>query len=427
MLENSSKTREVVRTYSIPVEDERVRELVTWYTKTLQRAVDIMWENMRWEYRFPKLEKGRAVLGYKIKVPVIPKDKRFKKQLRDALLAECPYAKHWADAVIRTAYSVMESWRKRYLRGRAKKVKPKITRRFARCKITLMKVDYERRTIRITLKPGEYLEVSWRGRWFSRRVDGWRVGEVVLKDDRVLVPFEEVETHVVERVIAWDSNELSLDGYSPGIGFVKVDLRPLQSIKIAYERRKAVAQSLGKRELFEKYARRGRNREVDFVNKLVKQLTVLFPNAVHVVERLEKEDMVAREKNPKERRKRNARTPWMLIHIKLLEKAVVVAVSPRNTSRTCPRCGWVSKTRVGRVFKCPRCGFEIDRQKLASINIYLRYTKMWGFPHGREPEDLDQGELWVGVTLNGRRPMTWAPDGRGPEACEAKGRAVGIS
>ncbi|MEM4848646.1 MAG: hypothetical protein QXM55_03330 [Ignisphaera sp.] len=27
-------------------------------------------------------------------------------------------------------------------------------------------------------------------------------------------------------------------------------------------------------------------------------------------------------------------------------------------------------------------------------------ARMWGFPHSNEPE-LDEGELWVGVTLNG--------------------------
>ncbi|MEM1913852.1 MAG: hypothetical protein QW067_12000 [Thermofilaceae archaeon] len=31
-----------------------------------------------------------------------------------------------------------------------------------------------------------------------------------------------------------------------------------------------------------------------------------------------------------------------------------------------------------------------------------------GFPHSNEPE-LDEGELWAGVTLNGWKPMTWAP------------------
>lgn len=356
------------------------------------------------------------VFGYKVKVPVLSKDKRFKKALRDTLLADCPYAKHWVDAVIRTAYSMMESWRKRYLKGRARKGKPKVRRRFARCKITLMRADCERRIIRITMRPGEYLELSWRGRWFSKRVEGWRVGEVVFKDDRVLIPFKKVETYNAERAIAWDSNELSLDGYSTDVGFIKVDLRYFQSLKIVYEIKKAVAQSAGKKEVFEKYTRRERNRERDFISKLVKQLTTLFPNTLHVVEKLEKEDMVRRERNPKSRRKRNARTSWIQIQRKLSEKAIVVGVSPKNTSRTCSRCGFISKTRVGRVFKCNKCGFELDRQKLASVNIYLRYLKMWGFLHSREPENLDEGELWVGVALNGRRPVTWAPmkGARGP-------------
>jgi len=111
----------------------------------------------------------------------------------------------------------------------------------------------------------------------------------------VLIPFKRTEVYSVERVVAWDSNELSLDGYSPEIGFIRVDLRYLQSLKIVYEKKKATAQSIGKRELFEKYAKRERNREKDFVNKLVKQVTTLLPNAVHVVEDLEKEDMVAIE------------------------------------------------------------------------------------------------------------------------------------
>ncbi|MEM4054584.1 MAG: zinc ribbon domain-containing protein [Desulfurococcaceae archaeon] len=410
MLESSLKTHEVVRMYSVPIRDERVEELITWYTRMLQKAVDIIWENIVWEYRSPEIfRRGGRIsveLGYKVKVLRIPADRKFKKMLRDTLLTECSYAKHWIDAVIRTAYSIIESWRKRYLKGEARKVKPRIKRRFARCKITLMKVDYESKSVRITLKPGEYLEISWRGKWFSRRVEGWMVGEAILKDDRVLIPFKKSEVYSVERVVAWDSNELSLDGYSPGIGFIKVDLRYLQSLKIVYERKKAIAQSIGKRKLFEKYARREKNGEKDFINKLVKQLTTLLPNAVHVVENLEKKDLVARGRTNKERRKRNARTPWETIHRKLSEKALVVKISPRNTSRTCPRCRCVVKTQVGRVFKCPRCSLEMDRQKLASLNIYLKYTRMWGFPHGCEP---NEGELWVGVTLNEWRPMTWAP------------------
>ena len=311
------KTLEQVRTYSVPIRDPRIGELISWYLRALQRAVDVIWENMEWRYVFPRIErksgKIKVVAPYKAKVPEIPKSSSFKKKLRDELLRDCPYAKHWVDAVIRTAYSIMESWRKRYLKGRARKVKPKVERRFARCKITLMKVDYERKAIRITIRPGEYLEVSWGSRWFTRGVEGWRVREVILKDDRVLIPFKSTRVAEVRDVIAWDSNELSLDGFSPSIGFVKVDLRPLQSMKIVYEKKKAVAQGKNKREVYEKYVARERSRERDFINKLAKGLATLFPNAVHVFEDLEKEDLVSKNSVPKSRKKRNARTPWKLI------------------------------------------------------------------------------------------------------------------
>jgi putative transposase len=414
--------------YSIPVSDPRVNELITWYLGTLQRAIDLIWENIEWRYRFPRIKRKKQVLivPSKFEAPELPKSKSFKKKLRDELLLDCPYAKHWVDAVIRTAYSIMESWRKRYLKGRARKVKPRVRRRFARCKITLMRVDYGEKRIRITVKPGEYIEVSWSNRWFTRRVEGWRVGEVILKDDRILIPFKSMRIIEVRDTVAWDSNELSLDGFSPRKGFIRVNLKPLQSMKITYERKKMVAQSKGLKGIYEKYVARERNRERDFVNKLASGLTRLFPNTIHVFEDLEKEDLVCKKKTSRNRRKRNARTPWINIQKKISEKVVIVKVSPKNTSRTCPRCECIVKTQVGRPFKCPRCGFELDRQKLASINIYLKHFRMQGFPHSDDPEKTMKGELWVGVTPSGWSPVIWIPMKRDPEGSEAKGRGLNI-
>ncbi len=412
------KTLELVRTYPILISDDRINDLITWYLKTLQKAIDIIWNNIEWKYNFPKvLRSGRVKIGKKLRIPVLPKSNSFKKQLRDELLKECPYAKHWVDAVIRTAYSIMKSWRKRYTKGKARRDKPKVKKRFARCKITLMKIDYENKKIRITLKPYEYFEVSWERAWFSKRVNGWSVGEVILKDDRILIPFENNKIVKVDRVVGWDSNELTLDGYEPNAGFTHVDLRYIQSIKIVYEAKKAITQSISKRDLYEKYAKREKYRERDFINKMTSQLTRLFPNTIHVFEDLNKSNLVEKSKiKVKRRRKRNARTPWRSIHRRTAEIALTGFVPPKNTSRKCPKCGYVIKTREGRIFRCPRCGFKMDRQKTASINIRKKYIKksklkMWGFPHTNEPEPM-RVEVWVGVTLNGRRPMIWWGDER---------------
>ncbi|AGJ63995.1 RNA-guided endonuclease InsQ/TnpB family protein [Saccharolobus islandicus] len=49
----------------------------------------------------------------------------------------------------------------------------------------------------------------------------------------------------------------------------------------------------------------------------------------------------------------------------------VVKVDPRNTSKTCARCGYVKKdlTLADRVFVCPECGWTVDRDYNASLNI----------------------------------------------------------
>jgi putative transposase len=144
-----------------------------------------------------------------------------------------------------------------------------------------------------------------------------------------------------------------LDGYKPSIGFVQVNLRPPQSMKIVYEHKKAIAQRKGRRELYEKY---------------------------------------------KARRKRNHRTPWRSIRRRISGVALTASVDPSNTSRECPRCGYVVKTQEGQILKCPRCSLRMNRHKVASINIRRRYlenkkrkgkerkTRMQRFLHSNEPE-----------------------------------------
>jgi putative transposase len=74
-------------------------------------------------------------------------------------------------------------------------------------------------------------------------------------------------------------------------------------------------------------------------------------------------------------RKRNYRTPWRRIHRRMSEVALTALVDPSNTSRECPRCGYVVKTQEGHVFECPKCKLKINRRKVASINIRRRYLE----------------------------------------------------
>lgn len=58
-------------------------------------------------------------------------------------------------------------------------------------------------------------------------------------------------------------------------------------------------------------------------------------------------------------------------------------VSPRDTSKTCPRCGHVNRGNRpnGRVlFRCVRCGFEANSDRVASLNVARRYVESLNRP-----------------------------------------------
>jgi putative transposase len=90
------KTLELVRSYSVPIMDDRVSKLITWYIRALQKAIDMIWDNIEWRYSFPELVRrgGKLVtnMGLKMMIPIIPRDRVFKKRLREELMKGNPYA-----------------------------------------------------------------------------------------------------------------------------------------------------------------------------------------------------------------------------------------------------------------------------------------------------------------------------------------------
>jgi hypothetical protein len=54
---------ELVRAYSVPIRDDRVWGLITWYVKALQRALDLIWDSIEWRYCFQELvRKGKKLV-----------------------------------------------------------------------------------------------------------------------------------------------------------------------------------------------------------------------------------------------------------------------------------------------------------------------------------------------------------------------------
>nr|CAB56750.2 putative transposase [Acidianus ambivalens] len=400
-------------TYSLENDKkEESRVLLENYKTLLQKALDWLWEKVKVERK--EVKKGKKVFT-KVKVK-LPKKKKVYKILRDELEKINKLASTYVDKAINDTYSILRSWRRRAEKGQASLSKPTLRKVYVRIKSTLRKVDGE--SVRITVRPYEYITFSWSHTWFSRRVKGLELGEPIIKEDKVYLPFRyKLPWFTPLDFLAIDSNLYTLDAYD-GEKFVTFSLKGLYSMKYGMELKRSKIQSFASKhgrkgkELMRKYSHRERNRVLDYVHKFVNKLLEMYPMTTFVVEKLNKQEMF--EDANDSLSKKISKTVWRSIHRILKYKAplygsFVKEVNPRLTSRSCPRCGWVSR-KVGRTFHCERCGFTMDRQLNASLNIYL---KMCGFPHIR-----DIPRVWVGVIpLKGRR-------GNGSYSGEAQGLRI---
>ncbi|MEM3446651.1 MAG: transposase [Candidatus Korarchaeum sp.] len=347
------------RAYSIKHSYD-VSEFLEAYRLLLQRALDGIWTEIIWKHD------GRN--------PVIPKGGEFKKRLRDELVKDWGYSKHYVDSAIREAYSILKSWRRNYRKGRRKE-KAVIRRRFVRVKGTLY--SYKEGKIKISVRPyEEYLIFDISRAWFSRRVKGGELGELILREEYLTITFKfkRRKEKAVGR-IAWDCNMKSLDGFNPELGWIRIYLGKLFHIHRVYELKRGRLQSKALKKpslkrILAKYSRRERNRAKDFVHKLTTFLSREYRGYVHGFEDLRKEGMFRRGKNARKHNREVAKSDWKIIQSFMAYKSRVVFLNPKDTSRRCSRCGMVNAPK-GAVFVC-ECGLRIDRQLNAAINLYLQ-------------------------------------------------------
>jgi transposase len=75
----------------------------------------------------------------------------------------------------------------------------------------------------------------------------------------------------------------------------------------------------------------------------------------------------------------------------------LVLVDPWNTSRTCPSCGYISKSnRNGESFSCGLCGFADHADHVAALNIRGRVAVNW--PDVSESFSLSQFDSSLGTS-----------------------------
>ncbi|RLE90902.1 MAG: transposase [Thermoprotei archaeon] len=361
-----------------------VSQFITDYLNILRYAIWIIWNNISW-----KNDK-----------PILPSTRGFKRKLRSELKSKWCYASHYVDSAIKQAYSIMKSWRKRYIKGKAEKRTPVIKRRFVRIKNTLF--TYNEGVIKITIKPyEEYLVIDLSpiidiiSRDLSKNPCKSDIGELILKDNEVVITIRKNFTRrKVRGFIAWDVNLRTLDGLKVDLEnntaeWIRYDISYLHHVHRVYEiKRRKIQKKLHRkqrlmRRLLRKYSRRESNRVNDYLHKLTSFIVREFNEYDHVFEDLTYiKDRIASTRSRRVNRV-NAKHDYRKIQKMIEYKALwngcqAYYVKPHYTSRTCPKCGFKVKTRIGQVLTCPRCGFKADRQFVAVWNIAMKYLQMWG-------------------------------------------------
>jgi putative transposase len=254
----------VLRSYTLQHEcGEELEPLLRAYRDVVNQILEELWNSIEWEKEKVKGKKQwRLLPKYKVDVH----SGKYKRKLRESLLQEWPYAAHWVDSAIKTAYSILKSWRKNYVKGERKRRRPTARRLFVRAKQTLIKLEGER--LRVTIKPGEHVYLDLSARYFKlpSEVSSAGLGEPVITLEKVHLPvhYEEV-TQEGKPAVAWDFNLLSLDGYSPETGWVRIDTSKLASVHISsFEKRRSVQRKASKskkaKKILAKYSKRERNR-----------------------------------------------------------------------------------------------------------------------------------------------------------------------
>jgi IS605 OrfB family transposase len=161
--------------------------------------------------------------------------------------------------------------------------------------------------------------------------------------------------------------------------------------------------------------RRKVNQQLHIIANQIVAYTKQFPKPVIVMENLN-----GIRDNFKKSKKINRRfhsLPFRKLQIIIEYKALLEGIEvkyltkkeTRNTSKTCHICGHVAQVK-GRIFKCPKCGMEYDRDLNACINIAHRVICSMGWGDVSPPNQQMRGN-GVKPPLNAGNPQTSAVGG----------------
>jgi putative transposase len=352
---------EVVKSYRIPV--NAPRDLIEEYLKVKQRALEYVLSKVRLS--------GKAHLSF---------GKRERRELRDALLKEWKFSKHYVDSAINSVIGLVKGWITLYNRGRTKRP-PKVTKKTVYIKSTLL--SFRDGVLKISIEPKRrYLEVDLtKYRWIPKDFDA--LGGLVLTEKYLIIT---VKKRVEPKAEKWASFDVNLTNVTALIDgkIERYDLKELYHIHRVYEIKRQRMQRLSKlkpktsKRLLQKYSRRERNRAKGFMHKLTTEIARRLKGSssgaiMEELKGIKHRVLNGSRKQNRKLSKWNARTFQFMLEYKLKWLGLSVKyVDAKNTSKTCPLCSGYLVAYGGRLMRCERCDLIMDRDVVAVLNLQMR-------------------------------------------------------
>jgi len=234
--------------------------------------------------------------------------------------------------------------------------------------------EYENREARLVYKEGRMIL------WISKRIprpEQYKPRDVIAID-------------INERKIAYGDDKINKDidtavdrAYRWKVLAESLHRRYSSPRYPAWRRRKAILNRI------RSYHRKARNVLEDWARKTSLKIVRL---AVKLQYALAREDLTGLINSLRKIKNKDHRTKLIIMGYSRLGRwidwqamkhgAPIVIVDPRKTSSECPNCDSKLEENGYRILRCPRCGFEADRDIVGKLNTRKRALKMLGIPGG---------------------------------------------
>ncbi|HYT18587.1 MAG TPA: transposase [Thermoplasmata archaeon] len=294
--------------------------------------------------------------------------------------------KRYIPSAFEVALGCLKARRRRIRKGKAASV-PFMKRPMLKAENQSYWLDRETGRLRIPIRGTEGVQLNLPlAEWHRSFLDdsSWGLGSLTLVPGKILLVVREEagRTYEPTSAIALDTNEESLDGVAADGGKARSltipfgGVRHVQATHFRRRRRLAAKKARDRRvmrRLLKQEGRREANRVRQRLHRASKRLVQAAKNcqAAIVLENLTLRGACGRSRRTN---RRLSSWPRREIHRQIEYKAAlagvpVIKVNPAWTSKTCPVCGARRRDRVGKVFVCEMCDWEMDRQINAGMNI----------------------------------------------------------